>query len=392
METNKADVIVVGAGPVGLLTALGLAQQNKRVIVLDKDSTLNDSPRAQTYMDPTLQLLEKLGIVHKAEEIGVHCDKINWVWPADDFILPIHTKQAEPNRVYPYNIHFGQEVLGAFAMEAFLKHKESEVRFNHQVVAIDQHKTGATVKCETPNGTELLHADWVIGADGASSTVRDILGMEAEGFTWPDRFITTNVHYDFEKHGWANVHMICNGDDWGLVSRINRGDLWRVTFGEDANGTMESWEASIPKHYRSIMPTDGPYEIESWAPYRVHERCVPNFFVDRVILAGDSAHLCNPCGGRGLTGGLQDVDHLLQSFERIDQGADPIKELTEYADTRRKVFLEVNSPFATLMKQTWQRTDRDEQREDQERMKTVAAGKSKISLTGIEGRNQQQAS
>ncbi|MEO0398693.1 MAG: NAD(P)/FAD-dependent oxidoreductase [Pseudomonadota bacterium] len=386
MMSNKADVIVVGAGPVGLITALGLAQQNLRVIVLDKDKELNDSPRAQTYMDPTLQLLERLGIVDKAEEVGVRCGRINWVWPADDLVLPIYTKQAEPNRVYPYNIHFGQEVLGSFAMDAFLKHSQSDVRFDHRVTAIDQGVNGATVKCETPSGVELLHADWVIGADGASSTVRDILGLEVEGFTWPDRFITTNVHYDFEKHGWANVHMICNGDDWGLVSRITRDDLWRVTFGEDANGTMESWEAAIPKHYKSIMPTDDLYEVDSWAPYRVHERCCPTFFIDRVILAGDSAHLCNPCGGRGLTGGLQDVDHLLQAFERLGQGADPLKEFSDYSDVRRRVFLEVNSPFATLMKETWQRTDREKQREDQERMKIVAAGKSKISLTGIEGR------
>ncbi|MEM8986924.1 MAG: FAD-dependent oxidoreductase [Pseudomonadota bacterium] len=393
MASHKADVIIVGAGPVGLITALGLAQQNMSVIVLDKDDQLNDSPRAQTYMDPTLQLLARLGLLEQADRAGVRCPVVNWVWPADDFIIRLDVKKAEPTRVYPYNIHFGQEVLGAMAMEAFLKHSQSEMRFNHHVVGIDQGPDGATVTCETPNGTELFHGDWVIGADGASSTVREkILGLSFDGFSWPDRFITTNVHYDFGAFGWAHTHMICNGNDWGLVSRINRDDLWRVTFGEDANGTMEQWESSIPKHYSSIMPTDEPYEIESWAPYRVHERCASTFFVDRVILAGDSAHICNPCGGRGLTGGLQDVDHLLQSFERIGKGGDPVKELNEYAETRRNVFLETNSPFAQMMKHTWQRTDRDEQRKDQERIATVAQGQSNISMTGLDGRSIQEAS
>ncbi|MEO1018926.1 MAG: FAD-dependent monooxygenase, partial [Pseudomonadota bacterium] len=274
-----------------------------------------------------------------------------------------------------------------------LKHPNCDVRFQHKVVDIEQTSVDAVVKCEQPNGAETFRGDWVIAADGASSTVRtDILGLSFDGFSWPDRFITTNVHYDFGAYGWAHTHMICDGDNWGLVSRIDRSDLWRVTFSEDSKGTMEQWEASIPRHYKSIMPTDEPYEIASWAPYRVHERCASTFVVGRIILVGDSAHICNPCGGRGLTGGLQDVDHLLQSFARIGKGADAAQELQDYADMRRSVFLEVNSPFAQMMKNTWQRTDREEQRKDQARIAEVAAGSSNISMTGLEGRNEQLAS
>lgn len=393
MTNTMADVVVVGAGPVGLLTALGLAKQGMRVVVLEKDGALNDSPRAQTYMDPTLQMLKRLGLLDEALRVGVRCPVVNWVWPADDHIIRLDVKKAEPTRVYPFNVHFGQELLGEMAMNAFLEHSQAQVCFNHSVVDIQQGPNGARVNCETPRGSEYFSADWVIAADGASSTVREkILGLSFDGFSWPDRFITTNVHYDFSALGWAHAHMICNGDNWGLVSRIDRRDLWRVTFSEDANGTLEEWEAAIPKHYETIMPTDEPYEIESWAPYRVHERCASTFLVDRVILVGDAAHICNPCGGRGLTGGLQDVDHLLGSFERIGKGADPQMELADYAQTRRKVFLDVNSPFAQMMKQTWQRTDLNDQRADQQRIAQVAAGQSNISMTGLDGRAQQKAS
>ncbi|MEO1018972.1 MAG: FAD-dependent oxidoreductase, partial [Pseudomonadota bacterium] len=122
MINNKADVIVVGAGPVGLLTALGLAQQGMSVIVLEQDGELNDSPRAQTYMDPTLQMLERLGLLDDAIRVGVQCPVVNWVWPADDHIIRLDVKKAEPTRVYPYNVHFGQELLGEMAMNALLKH------------------------------------------------------------------------------------------------------------------------------------------------------------------------------------------------------------------------------------------------------------------------------
>lgn len=393
MPSNKTDIVVVGAGPAGLIAALGLAKQGMKVTVLEKDAKLNDSPRAQTHMDTTLQLLARLGLIEEAERVGVRCPVVNWVWPKDDVTIRLDVKKSEPTRAFPYNIHFGQELLGAMAMEAFLKHPNTDVRFEHAAVDIQQDSAGAIVKCETPNGVELFHCDWVIGADGASSTVREkILKLPFDGFTWPDRFITTNVYYDFGALGWAHTHMICNGNDWGLVSRIDRRNLWRVTFGEDDNKTVEEWEASIPKHYRALMPTDEPYEIESWAPYRIHERCTSTFVVDRVILVADAAHIQNPCGGRGLTGGLQDVEHLLQSFEDIGNGVDPATALADYADTRRKVFLEINSPFSQMMKKTWQRTDRNEQRKDQARIAEAAQGQSKISMTGLESHEQLKAS
>lgn len=386
---NIADFVVVGAGPVGMLTALGLARAGASVAVVEADAALNDSPRAMTYTDPAMQLMDRLGILDDAEKIGIQNREINFVWPNDDIVITIDTVKAEPQRVHAHKLQFGQEALGEIAVNAFLKYPGSSVHFNNKVKAITQGAAHATVTLDTPDGEKDLRAKWVIGCDGASSTVRKLLGLEFEGFTWPERFIATNVYYDFTKHGWKNVHMICSGTEWGLVAKINndKGGLWRVTFPEDPNRTTEELEDRIRNHhYKRILPTDDRYEIQSWAPYRVHERTCPIYNMGRVVLAGDAAHICNPCGGRGLTGGIMDVDRLITAFEAILKGGDETAELNAYTTERRKEFLEVSSPFASMMKGMWERSDPDAQKQDQAEIAKLSVGSSSISLAGIKKR------
>ena len=135
---NNADFIVVGAGPVGLLTALGLARAKASVPVLESGPALNDSPRAMTYTDPTMQLMNRLDILDDAEAVGIQNRQINFVWPADDLVIPIDTVKAEPNRVYPHNLQFRQAALGGIAMTALLTYPGCQVRFDHKVKAISQ--------------------------------------------------------------------------------------------------------------------------------------------------------------------------------------------------------------------------------------------------------------
>jgi 2-polyprenyl-6-methoxyphenol hydroxylase-like FAD-dependent oxidoreductase len=131
------------------------------------------------------------------------------------------------------------------------------------------------------------------------------------------------------------------------------------------------------------MPTDDPYEIKSWTPYRVHERTAPTYNIGRIVLAGDAAHICNPCGGRGLTGGIMDVDRLMTAFEATFRSADAGAELDAYTLDRRTEFLEVSSPFASLMKAMWERSDTVLQKLDQAEIAKLSVGSSTISLAGI---------
>jgi len=135
-----------------------------------------------------------------------------------------------------------------------------------------------------------------------------------------------------------------------VVARLGRENLWRVTFGEDSALDEEQVYERIPQHYARLLPAPGPYRIVAAAPYRVHERCAPRFRVGRVLLAGDAAHVCNPCGGMGLTSGIIDADALVKVLDAVIHGRAADEALDFYADERRRVFREVVSPIATSFK------------------------------------------
>ncbi len=159
--------------------------------------------------------------------------------------------------------------------------------------------------------------------------------------------------------------------------------LWRVRFPDDPNISNDEVFARIAGHCKRIMPTDGPYEIKSWAPYRVHERSAPTYNIGRIVLAGDAAHICNPCSGGGVTGGMMDVDRLVDAFAAILSGADAGTALDGDTLDRRTGFLKVSSPFASLMKAMSERSDPALQKPDQAKIAKLSVGSSTISLAGI---------
>ena len=217
-----------------------------------------------------------------------------------------------------------------------------------------------------------MRSDWVVGADGSHSTVRQLLALPFEGHTWPDRFVATNLEYDFEAHGYSPANMISDPDEWAVVARLGRENLWRVTFGEDSALDEEQVYQRIPQHYARLLPAPGPYRIVAAAPYRVHERCVPRFRVGRVLLAGDAAHVCNPCGGMGLTSGIIDADALVKVLDAVIHGRAGDEALDFYADERRRVFREVVSPIATSFKRRLSEKDPVQRERDRIRFRQGA--------------------
>ena len=118
----------------------------------------------------------------------------------------------------------------------------------------------------------------------------------------------------------------------------------------------------------------------------MYERTAPTDNIGRIVLAGDAAHICNPCGGRGLTGGIMDVDRLLNAFEAVLTGVEARTQLVADTDDCRTEFLEVSSPFASMMKRMWERSDPVMQKKDQAEIMKLSVGSSNIPHAGIKRR------
>lgn len=343
-------VLVAGAGPVGLMTALGLAQKGIKVTVIDREPKAPVSPRATTYISSSLKVLDKLGLLDDCKAVAVHVEELRMHFTDTGATYPIYTRVVEDLTPYCYALNFGQDTLANIVLTHLLRLPTAQVRWNAKVTAVAQDAAGVTTTVETPEGLQQLRSDWLIGADGFSSGVRRAVGLEMEGHTWPDRFVATNIYAPLQDYGFAPCNMVHDPVNWAVIVHIDHQNLWRVTFGEDASLPEDEVMRRIPERYKAILPAGVEYKMHSAAPYNVHERAATSFRQGRVLLAGDAAHVCNPCGGMGLTGGIIDADALATALGAVIQGKAGDDVLDFYAEERRRCFWEFASPTAAMHK------------------------------------------
>ena len=344
------DVIVVGGGPTGFVTALGLAQAGLDVCLIEAEAAIIASPRACVYHWSMLDGLERLGIREEAERIGYTKDDYLWFVKKTGERLPYDLKVLSRITPFNYNIQLGQDRLAEICQARLERMPNAEIHWQTPFTGLSQDTEGVTVHADSPAGPIELRARYLVGADGAGSPVRRALGLAFDGFTWPERFVATNLRHDFENGGYWQSTMVVD-DEWGaVIVKITREGLWRCTYMEDAALPEDSYLERIPAAYEHLLPGGGGYELVQSSPYKMHQRCAERFRVGRVVLAGDAAHVTNPTGGFGLTTGLFDAYALWPTLAAVLlDGADPAL-LDTWADERRQVFLEKTSPQACAYK------------------------------------------
>lgn len=344
----KADeVLIVGGGPVGLIGALGLAQTGVRVTLIEREPYIVDSPRAVVYHWSVLEGLERLGLREAASSLG---------FPKQDYhYLVFGTKERisftlEPLSAitrFPYNIHLGQDKLAELALKRLQKMSNFSVHWNTRFTGLEQDKDGVTVSAQTPEGMREFRAAWVIGADGAGSSVRRVIGQPFDGMTWPQRFVATNVYYDFEQDGYARSTLMIDPQYGAIIAKIDNEGLWRCTYCEDAALPEETVLERMPRYFKTILSRPSECRLKMHSPYRMHQRAAERFRVGRVLLAGDAAHVTNPTGGLGLTSGLFDIFALHEALAAVIRGEIADDVLDRYSEQRRRIFFDYVSPQAT---------------------------------------------
>lgn len=356
------EVIVMGAGPVGMLTALALAQQDFSVTVIEAAADLSDAPRAMVYFAPTLVALRELGVLDDVQAQGVIGRSFGHHVPGLDFKAVVQNS-CMAGVTFDYQLHCGQDIVARVAM----KHAQAlgvNVLMEHELTGLAQDADGVTVSVSTPQGNRELRADWCIAADGARSVARRLLDIEFEGHTWANRFVATNVYCDFASLGYEPANFVCDPVYSGVVAVIDRDGLWRLTYQEDAALPAETFMERLPERYARFIPEGVPYEIKAANPYAIHQRCAATLRKGRVMLAGDAAHITNPSGGLGLTTGLWTGMILADVLGAVIRGEADQSILDRYSDERRRVYWEVTSPAASQNKCMMEEADPEQRRKD----------------------------
>lgn len=365
MVTGKR-VVVVGAGPAGLVTALGLARQGAQVTVIDQEKDIVRSPRAMVYLPSTVKAIDELGLLEDAKAVASWGYEYNLRFPLTGNIGRLDYHWIEDLTPYAYNLHFGQDILADIILKHFLELPGAQIRWETQFTGFEQSADAVQICITDPQGHHRLDADWLIGCDGARSNVRKAMDVEFEGFTWNDVFMATNVLYDFEKYGYVPSTMVADPDHWSVVAKINDDGLWRIAYGEDANATEEERIARIQARFKHILPDpDAHCEVVLANSYRVHQRSASSYREGRVFLVGDAAHATNPIGGMGFTSGIQDASLLIKTLGGVINGTVGDDALDWYAYERRRCFLEIANPTAIEMKRRTQEADPAKRMEDE---------------------------
>ena len=228
MSDRSDRVVVVGAGPVGLTSALALARRGIPFVLLAAAAELVMELRGSTFHPPTLDLLDEFGLVARMIEVGLKAP--TWQFrdretgPVATFDLSLLAGDTN----HPYRVQCEQWKLMRCLEEELRKLPGSDIRFGHQVTSVRQDEDTATVTADTPCGPVSIAGRHVIAADGARSAVRTSLGVEFEGFTYPELFLIASTDFRFEDTltDIAYVNYIADPFEWLVLLRVP--DLWRV--------------------------------------------------------------------------------------------------------------------------------------------------------------------
>jgi 3-(3-hydroxy-phenyl)propionate hydroxylase len=361
---QRRNVLVVGAGPVGAVAALACARLGRSVALLEAQERIDDSPRASTTQPPTLEILAELGLMDEYLRVGLVARTFQF-WDRGTLtrIAEFDFERLRGETDFPFVVQTEQHKLAGMAIERL---GAASVFFGCKVVDLRQDGTGVEVRCE--NG-ERFSADYVIGADGGRSTVRKLLGIEFEGFTWPERFLVITTKFDFAAAlGCCLRNYMAGPEEWTNLFKVAGDDLkgrWRAVYNTRKDETDEEAlsDASVRARLSRIYVPENQRDYLHLNLYNVHQRVAKHFRKGCVFLCGDAAHVNNPIGGLGLNSGIHEAWDLASLLDKVIKGEANDEVLDGYEARRRPLNIEY------VQEQTVANKKRLEEREPAQREK-----------------------
>jgi 2-polyprenyl-6-methoxyphenol hydroxylase-like FAD-dependent oxidoreductase len=330
------DVLVVGAGPTGLMLANQLARRNVRALIVDRHSGPSLQTRALGVQARTLEIYSHLGIADRALELGKRARAANmWARGRRAARVPVGDIGQDLSP-YPFLLILGQDDNERLLGEA-LSRSGMSVQWNTELVGLVQEADRVVTKLKQPDGTiREVTAAWVAGCDGARSAVRELCGIRFEGAPYEEVFFVA----DTEMTGpmvsdELNVYLWRKG--FHLFFPMRGTDHWRVVGilppglrGRD-DLTFDDVTSSVRKEAGSGLV----FQRCSWfSTYRIHHRRAERFRDRRCFLLGDAAHIHSPVGAQGMNTGLQDAYNLGWKLALVASGAADARLLDSYEAER----------------------------------------------------------
>jgi 3-(3-hydroxy-phenyl)propionate hydroxylase len=308
---HETPVAIIGAGPIGLITALGLVHHGIPVLVLEEDEQLSLDTKAGTILTRTLEVLHRFGALDPVLRAALRIDEIGDLDRATNTAREsvLLGKLTEDTRL-PFVINIPQHELEPVLRAQLEERAPGALRMRHRLLDFVQDDDGVDLRLATPEGETHVRARYVLACDGGRSVVRQHLGIEVEGKTLDQQYMLVDLKVDLDtKNPRDYPYLAYFGDPEEWMILVRQPHCWRFLFPLAAGRPVPDREELADKARRFIGDADD-MEIIGTNVYTVHQRVAQRWREGNVFLMGDAAHLITPMWALGLNTGVLDASNM----------------------------------------------------------------------------------
>jgi 3-(3-hydroxy-phenyl)propionate hydroxylase len=317
MNERECDVAVVGAGPTGLTLCNLLGQAGLRVVLIERNMTTVQEPRAVSIDDEALRTMQSAGLIEEVLK-DVALDYGSHYFTAEGACFAkVEPKTREFG--YPRRSAFTQPKLEAVLREGLSRFANVTTLFGHSCESVRESADGVIIAARPGDGPDVIvRASYLVGADGARSAIRRVIGAEMVGSTYQQRWLIVDLASTKEQ--FRQTRVVCNPNR-SMITLPGPHGIRRYEFmlRQDETDAI----ATAPDFVRELLAAHGPdadSPVVRRQVYTFHARIANRWHSNRAFLAGDAAHLSPPFAGQGMNSGIRDAHNLAWKLAAVVQG------------------------------------------------------------------------
>ncbi len=358
-ETHT-KVLIVGAGPSGLMMAAQLLRYGIRPVIIDNKLGPTQHSNALAVQARSLEIFRQMGLIDQILAGGKRAKEVAFNEDGKQAACLSLNNVGEGQTLFPF-VHIFQQNKNERLLLDFLTQNSCPVYWDTSLIGLQQNDKNATVKLQSGNNVKTLTCDWVIGADGAHSAVRKQLAIPFSGDTYQHQFYLADIEVANRQLNDSRVDLFLSKQGFAGFFPMPENRRFRIV-GNLPDELNENKDAVV---FDDLVPylekvLQFPIELvkNHWfTVYRLHHRMAPQFKKQRCFLVGDAAHIHSPVGGQGMNTGLQDAYNLAWKLAGVINGRLNPPILDTYAAERMPVAKELLSTtdkaFSLIMSGSW---------------------------------------
>jgi 3-(3-hydroxy-phenyl)propionate hydroxylase len=324
----KHKVVIVGAGPAGMVTALELARHGVSSVLLSAELQFSQGSRAIVFTRRSMEILQQVGVAHRVTENGLPWRCGNSIYRGQK-VFRMETPHDPDDRFFPM-INIQQQYLEEYLHDACAAHPLIDVRWGNKLVKAENIEGGVKAEIDTPEGPYTLDTEWLVAADGGRSEIRSGMNLKLEGASFESIFVIADIRIDLP---YPTERLAFFDPDWNrgntiLMHREPHG-IWRVDYqlppGETPEEALrpESLKQRIDAQLKMIGFEGKPWEMDWNSVYSARTLTLPEYVHKRIVFTGDAAHLLPIFGVRGANTAFQDAQSLGWHLAYVVKGHAP---------------------------------------------------------------------